>query len=513
MVEELKPENLEALLDVLGYKFNPEEEPSSRSAGQNISDLESALEGRNTFGEINIAVNKNVEDLNNLIIQNFQGNEEVYKSVGGILIPTSRTISVPFTFQICPNFIYKGYTLDLSLNVPDSSWDVSLLSYALTPNGIPSSIDGVYFVKTRTGNTIFLNDLYSPGLDFYTIQNSSLRVKVVFANGRVAEFTVPDITARACSSGNFVLEVEEGEPPVIIEDENNFIPSGFGFKNIGIADYLKVEQSTHAYVEGEVANIENVMAREYREKSTRRLRRSENTTTTSSDTEKEQLTDTTTANRFEMQNEISKMMQEASDTSVNASFGASWSTPGGASFNTGIGANYAHHSSKEESTRQAVTQSQDVTSRAMDRIVTKVHEERIEKIIDEFEENNSHGFDNRKGDKHVVGVYRWVDKLMKNQIYNYGKRMMFEFMIPEPARLHLLGMKEVKDPDQIDLIKPVDPRAEGDMQITDYSALSNEMKLKYWIGKYNAELDEKPRESFSITKSFTGRDPPCICWQ
>jgi hypothetical protein len=505
LATELKPENLEALLDVLGYKFDPERELSSRSVEESISDLESVLEGRDTFEEISTAVDKNVEELNNLIVQNFQGNEEVYKSIGGILIPASKTVSVPFTFQVCPNFIYKAYTLNLALNVPDSSWDVNLLSYALTPNGISSSIDGIYFVKTRTGNTIFLNDLYKPGLDFYTIQDSTLRIKVVFTNGRVAEFAVPGITARTCSSGDFVLKVEEGEPPVIIEDENNFIPSGFGFKNIGIADYLKVEQSTHAYVEGEVAHIENVMAREYREKSTRRLRRSENTTTTSSDTEREQLTDTTTANRFEMQSEISKMMQEASDSSTQFGVNAGYSK-GGFYANASLGLSNAHHSSKEESTRQATTLAQDITSKAMDRIVSKVHEERIEKIIDEFEENNSHGLDNRKGDKHVVGVYRWVDKLMKNQIYNYGKRMMFEFMIPEPARLHLLGMKEVKDPDQMDLIKPVDPRAEGGMQISDYSALSNEIKLKYWLGKYNAEIDEKPRELFSVTKAFTGRD-------
>jgi hypothetical protein len=506
LVTELKPENLEALLDVLGYKFDPGKEPSPRSMEESISDLESVLEGRNTFVEINTAVDKNVEELNNLIVQNFQGNEEVYKSIGGILIPASRTISVPFTFQVCPYFIYKGYTLNLALNVPDSSWDVNLISYALTPNGSPTSIDGDYFVKTRTGNTIFLNDLYSPGLDFYSIQDSTLRVKVVFVNGRVAEFTVPGITARACNTGDFVLQVEEGEDPEIIDDENNFIPSGFGFKNIGIADYLKVEQSTHAYVEGEVAHIENVMAREYREKSTRRLRRSENTTTTSSDTEREQLTDTTTANRFEMQSEISKILQEASDNSTQFGVSAGYSG-GGFNINTSLGLSNAHQTSKEESTRQATTQAQDITSRAMDRIVTKIHEERIEKIIDEFEENNSHGLDNRKGDKHVVGVYRWVDKLMKNQIYNYGKRTMFEFMIPEPAKLHLLGMKEIKDPNQMDLIKPVDPRAEGDMQLSDYSALVDEVKLKYWMGKYNAEIDGKPMESFSITKAFTGRDP------
>ncbi|MDQ0592022.1 hypothetical protein QFZ37_000391 [Chryseobacterium ginsenosidimutans] len=498
LITSLKPESVETLLDVLVYKFDPAGS-AGRATSDDINDLEQALEGRNTFSELTSAINENVERLNNTIIENTQGNEEIYTSIGGIIVPTARTISVPFTYQVCPKFLYKEYVNDLALTVPDATWDVSYISYNLTPNGSSTSIDGDYYVKSRTGNTIFLNDMHSPGVDFSTIQGAILKVKIVFSNGRITEISVPGIQARACSSGKFELEVEEGEPPVIIEDEDNFIPSGFGFKRLGVADYLKVEQSTHAYVEGEVANIENVMAREYREKSTRKLRRSENTTTTSSDSEREQLTDTTTANRYEMQNEISKMMQESTDLGAYANAQMKFSD----AYTLGVGANYAHHGSKEESTRQAVTQAQDITSRAMDRIVTKVHEERIEKIIDEFEENNSHGFDNRKGDKHVVGVYRWVDKLMKNQIYNYGKRMMFEFMIPEPAKLHLLGMKNVKTADQTNLVKPEDPRASGNMQISDYSVLSTESKLKYWLSKYNVEIDKKPEDQIRVTKAIS----------
>ncbi|MCS3867719.1 nitrogen regulatory protein PII-like uncharacterized protein [Chryseobacterium ginsenosidimutans] len=497
--ESLQEESLETLFDVLGYKFEPQQTNDSRSAEDNINDLELLLDGRDTFTEITSVINETVERLNNIILENTQSNEEVYTSIGGVIVPTARTISVPFTYQVCPKFLYKEYVNDLALTVPDASWDVSYISYNLTPNGSTTSIDGDYYVKSRTGNTIFLNDMHSPGVDFYSIQDAALRVKIIFSNGKATEIFMPKIQARACSSGNFFLEVEEGEPPVIIEDEDNFIPSGFGFKNIGVADYLKVEQSTHAYVEGEVANIENVMAREYREKSTRRLRRSENTTTSSTDTEKEQLTDTTTANRFEMQNEISKIMQEASDNSTQFGVSAGYSG-GGFNINTNLGLSNAHHNSKEESTRQAMTQAQDVTSRAMDRIVTKVHEERIEKIIDEFEENNSHGLDNRKGDKHVVGVYRWVDKLMKNQIYNYGKRMMFEFIIPEPAKLHLLGMALNKNASE--LIKPEDPRKSTSMQMQDFTALNDENVLKYWISKYNVEI-ATPLNKIVLSKSFS----------
>ena len=38
--------------------------------------------------------------------------------------------------------------------------------------------------------------------------------------------------------------------------------------------------------------------------------------------------------------------------------------------------------------------------------------------------------------RNLTGVYRWVDKYYEAQIYNYGKRMMFEFIIPEPAAFY-----------------------------------------------------------------------------
>ncbi|MDR3024202.1 hypothetical protein [Chryseobacterium sp.] len=498
LLRAIKPENLDALFDVLGYNFQTDME-KERSAESNSLNLNNLLEGRNTFSEIDFLVKEAVERSNNIIVENTDTDNETYSSIGGVFIPVARTIAVPFTYQICPKYVHQGFTFDMALTVPDSSWEVNNISYTLTPNNGSSDFNSDYFMKSRSGNTIFLNDLCMPGLDFNTIQDASLSIKVMFTNGKLANIYANKLQARSCLSDKFLLEVEEDEP-VKTDDENNFIPSGFGFKQIGIADYLKVEQTTHAYVEGEVAHIENIMAREYREKSTRRLRRSENTTTTSSDTEREQLTDTTTATRFEMQNEIAKMMQEASDS--NTQFGVNASYDGGRyNINTSMGLGNASHSSRDESTRQATTQAQDITSRAMDRIVTKVHEERIEKIIEEFEENNSHGFDNKKGDKHVVGVYRWVDKLMKNQIYDYGKRMMFEFMIPEPAKLHLLGMTKSK------FVKPEDPRTSDVMPMKDFTALSNETTLKYWISKYNVEIENFLQNNIKVTKGFAyGRD-------
>ncbi|WP_292010758.1 hypothetical protein [Chryseobacterium sp.] len=499
LITSLKTDNLVTLLDVLGFKFYNEFVPE-RPSQSDVIQMESLMGGKDTFKEINSLIEESVEKNNTIIVENTESNSQVYTSIGGVIVPVAKTTVVPFTYQICPKFV-KAFSLDLALNIPDTTWDIAAVSYILTSNS-GTQISNSYYVKSKSGNTIYLNDLLNDGVDFYTIENSSLEIKIAFTNGNEAAVSISGITARTCVSSSFELIAQDGSNPTIPDGENNFIPSGFGFKQVGIADYLKVEQSTHAYVEGEVSNIENIMAREYREKSTRRLRKSENTTTTSTDTEREQLTDTTTANRYEMQSEIAKIMQEASDNntqfSANAHYGGNkWGV------STGLGSGYANHKSKEESTRQAMTQSQDITSRAMDRIVTKVHEERIEKIIEEFEENNSHGFDNRKGDQHVVGVYRWVDKLMKNQIYNYGKRMMFEFMIPEPSKLYSLGLDLTKDL----LTKPEDPRKALTLTMADSDALQDESILRYWVGKYNVEIENIPSETVKLSKAFAyGKD-------
>ncbi|UKB84179.1 hypothetical protein LF887_00585 [Chryseobacterium sp. MEBOG06] len=499
----LKPDSVDTMLSLLEYDFSGRDKGRIDNSGM----IDSLLAGRNTFNEVKDLISNASEKANRIILDNMMDNSETYTSIGGVLLPVSRVETIPFTYQLCPKFIMRFTSLDLSIDVPDASWNVASMSYTFYTNAGP--ISGTYFEKSRVGNKIFLSKLLaSPTTDGVYItqtENFTMDVKITFTNGKVTAFQPRIITMKSCYSSSFEL-VNEVKDPVEQQPDDSYIPSGFGFKQIGIADYLKVEQTTHAYVEGEVAHIENVMAREYREKATRRLRRSENTSTTSSDTEREKLTDTTTATRFEMQSEIAKMLQESRDTNVQAHFDAKWEMTGGASFSTGVAGGYANHSSKEESTRQAVTQAQDITARALDRVVTKVHEERIEKIIEEFEENNKHGFDNTKGDKHVVGVFRWVDKLMKNQIYNYGKRLMFEFMIPQPAKLHTLGMTLDNSATKSDLVKPEDPRKASTLTMENYASLNNDATLKHWVSKYNAEIDERPADAFAISKSFSGRD-------
>ena len=277
-----------------------------------------------------------------------------------------------------------------------------------------------------------------------------------------------------------------------------FVPSGHGIRQLGIADYRRVEQSVHCYVESEVSHIENLMAREYKERSTRRLRRSEDTTSSTAETEKEKLTDTSTTDRFEMQNEVSKVIAETTNIEASANVSGKYN-----SIEFSAGGSFAYNTSKEESINQATTRAQEITARAMDRVVQKIKEERITKIIEEYEENNKHGFDNRESGKHAVGVYRWIDKVYKNQIYNYGKRLMYEFLIPEPSRWHRLALDEIMTSNQGTILeKPIDPRISG---LSDAKKITR-ANYQSWAAKYNAEVNA-PQENkiyFAVALSDNG---------
>lgn len=489
------------------------------------SSLTEALSDISSFDELNQNITQNNQSAQQTVLNNTVLNQQAAANVGGVIIPVNNNFA---TSNYIP-FSIKTYTRSSTewslLLVLSSNLEVVSANYKIVLNGVDLPSTSLY--SMGGGDCLLFESprisvSQTSGLGGFILQG-----QVKLSDGNTYNLNVTlvkdpnDLDLRTKqyhfkgSAGCIPVDPPKPETPANPETPTNnptdtfsFIPSGFGMKNIGVADYLKVEQSTYCYVEGDVAHIENIMAREYKERATRRLKRSESQTTKSSESEKEKLTDTTSTERHEMQSEISKILQESKDFAAQAGAYANWGMDDN-KFGITANASYATHNSKEESNRQAVTEAKDITARALDRIVTKVKEERIDKVLEEYEENNKHGFDNTKGSSHVVGVYRWVDKVVKNQIYNYGKRMMFEFMIPEPAKLHTLGVKMIDASEK--LLKPVDPRESGIHQMKDFTALNNDTTLLYWLSKYNVEADYISRKinishpfSFTTTEDYKG---------
>lgn len=332
---------------------------------------------------------------------------------------------------------------------------------------------------------------------------SKVTVELVFSNGLILNLPATEITL---STGLFdTLVVNSPETT----HADLFAPTGFGLTRLGVTDYRKVEQTLCCYVPGEVSHIENIMAREYKERSTRRLRRTEDTTTSSSSREREHQTDTTTTSRYELQKEISQVLSESQDRSTDVSASANYSTGANVvpsidtSFDTS--SNFANSSSQENSNSESVTFAKEITEKALDRLVTKVSEERVSKMIEEFEEQNRHGFDNRQGADHISGVFRWVDKVYKNQVHNYRNRLLYEFMIPEPASFHKVAKTAIGNASEgVPVREPIDPRSNAFGLLTPitHAAQINESNYQQWAAAYGATVSVPPDSTMVIGKSI-----------
>lgn len=230
----------------------------------------------------------------------------------------------------------------------------------------------------------------------------------------------------------------------------------YGIRKIGIKDYMRVEQEVCCYVPGEVSHIENIMAREFRKKLVRDLERQEFITEESEETEHEKTTDNTTTERYELQKEISQMLtkEQSKQIGITAGMTASYDMGFQLGIHAGTNINFSNSSSQTLGFNQSESIAKEVVQKATERVVKKMSYKRTARMLREHEETNEHGFDNRNGDKHVVGIYRWVDKIYKNTLYNYGKRLQYDFMLPEPAKNFKWWMS-VKEKEETE--KPVEP--------------------------------------------------------
>lgn len=457
-----------------------------------------------------IAVLEDEITLESLTLINQAPTGQTIVNNGGILTPINTNISALGNVFSLVGQNYSGSSpLTLLFNNAPIGADVVGAEYTVTfDNG--SSNQGVTFNDTWTNGKLQVT-LFTENLNFARMKNFTISGELLLSNntalqinGRAAVSLVRNLaeltTTRASGNGSFEV--------IAIIDENNPGQPGttpaldpiptYGFRRLGITDYRKVEQEICCYVPGEVSHIENIMAREFKEKTTRRSRKTEDTTTTSNEQETEKLTDTSTTERHEMNQEVASVV--AQDTHIGVQAGIHWG--GGKAFGGQVNADYAHNTSSETSNSQAVMHAKEITERALDRVVLKVKEERTTKIIEEYSQEDTHGFDNRKGDNHISGVYRWVDKVYKNKVVNYGKRLMYEFMIPEPSSFHNEVTSGKKDAFTEILTKPVDPRTVTDALGLKDTNVVNLNTYKHWAAVYNAEIEAYPDEEITAGESF-----------
>ena len=255
----------------------------------------------------------------------------------------------------------------------------------------------------------------------------------------------------------------------------------------GIADLLVVKQQLVRYEGADVAHIENILKGEKKEREHTRRRETEELLFRETEITTSEERELESTSRFEMSRETSESIKE--DASLKAGLSVSGSYGPTVEFSASAEGSVSR--SKEEATKTAAKFSQDITQRSANKVTERVLERSSLRVTNEVIEKNGHLLDNTGGAGHISGVYQWVNKVYQAQMYNYGIRTMYDFMVPEPGTF-LIEALQSAHANAVEIEKPV-PFPLRPNQIT-------ESNYHTWVQEYGA-TDVTPPPEMYITKS------------
>lgn len=263
--------------------------------------------------------------------------------------------------------------------------------------------------------------------------------------------------------------------------EPSFFPEKSHIIPAGVMELNVVKQRLIGYAAMDIAHIENILKGESKSRKHRNLERVETSTTRESEVTKESSSELSTADRFEMNEEVQKTIQR----DRNFGFGLTVSGKYGPTVEFESNVSGSISSSETKSSNTSVTYAQDVVERSLERINERVRTEQVKRVLLEQEEINKHGFNNEGGDGHVRGIYQFLEKVYRSQVFNYGLREVFDLMIPEPAS-YLWAVES----DSSDVILPEPPKAFSE------------------IVRSPDDIDELTYEEFAAEIGATDLEPP-----
>lgn len=266
-------------------------------------------------------------------------------------------------------------------------------------------------------------------------------------------------------------------------------PADRGIVPAGVADLLIVKDRLLGYQRTELSYIETVMRGEKKQRTHRKLDRTYDSLSITDEEAEETTRDTQTTNRSEMVSETQQTLNTAMSIStglqISASFGPVVST------DTSIDASFG--TSEENSISSSNTMAQDIVDRSASTITQRTVTTTIQRRLSETEETNLHSLENQTN-AHTNGLYRWLEQVWEAQVVNYGKRLMIEIMVPEPAALWRKANRESATRVNV----PAPPKL-GDLAPTKI----NESNYSDLIRTFNPNgVTPPPPASTVISKSF-----------
>lgn len=270
-----------------------------------------------------------------------------------------------------------------------------------------------------------------PGIDYYATlfegifpEHADLRADPLAPGASVFVASAADL--RAC------LEAEVVVPPIVAE--LGYYPIG---KFNGITPYLGdlkvVKQWLRGYRVGEIAKIVNIMKGEEKTRSLQVTERSVDTLAYSSDSSQSTSSERQSTDKYDIKQEAENVLKSQLEAKANVDTNIAYDM-GSYKIQTSIGAGFAYSNSADSTRKSANAFAREVMDKAVTAVERKTSQSRsITSTYETIDIDRQKYINTDATAKHVSGIYRWLDKKYEAQLYNYGKRWMIEFVIPEPA--------------------------------------------------------------------------------
>ena len=421
-------------------------------------------------------------------------NEKAIAALNGLLESnrnTNKAINEQIQSEIAPILSDSNLTEEQKYSQIKVIYDANPVTpfYQLTQENIDSldeQIRNHIESYTRLSQGVDINEIINQAIDFSQSYTSQLGLSLLSTSGYLADSVIQIENSdclgyddKPCSS------YKDGETKAF-NSRGSFVSA------VVFGDLLLTKQQLLKYDLGEVAHIETILKGQSKERIHRRLDREETTTSYEKESENELERDTQSTERFSMEKEASNVLN--TDFHIEAGINVS-ATYGPVSASAYVNGGYS--SSSQTANSNASSFSKDVMNRTLQRVKDKVRESKSVHILKEIEETNHHVLANAT-DAHINGVYRWVDKFYMNSIVNYGKRMMLEFNIAEPANFYIFRSFQQSKADA--KIKPIHPSKALENYTNPTSGLSNHRVLTrsnytYWTSLYNVtNIESCPSE-------------------
>lgn len=351
-----------------------------------------------------------------------------------------------------------GYLEDSYLNLKIALFETLYVLYILrrrTSVNFDEIINGLQILHVLEYLAIddFLNQIYKAELD---ITDFNVKEHLAFLKELYPELTNQDLNSTHffyIKNKQDLINFSQATPIIhpIVAELANYGREKFNNIKPFMGDLKVVKQWLTGYKVGEISHIHNIMKGETKVRDHRYLEKTEDTFSTSSESSQSSQSESQSTDKFELKRETENVIKSDINVGANANMTYKY----GDIFTAALGANFSYAQSSQQTQKVAANYAQEIIKKAVTNLQSKSAQQRSINKLYETEEKNNHTLANTQTEAtHTSGIYRWLDKKYKAQVFNFGKRWMFEFLIPEPAAFYVTSKLKASEIQQEDIQKP-----------------------------------------------------------